>query len=137
MEMKICHTDGMQLVAEIRNHKLTIDVPPKFNGKDTGPTPPELFVASLASCTGMYALMYLNMNGLPTEGLRVDVSWEDVESPSRIGKVHSSIVLPDGITSEQAQMVLKFAEQCKVRNTLMNTPEICVSIAERPEVCLP
>lgn len=137
MNMNIDYTGGMQFIAETRGHKITVDLPPSYNGEDTGPTPPELFVASLGSCIGVYTILYLKKEELPTEGVRVEMSWEDAHGPSRIGKVTADIHLPEGISAEHAQKALQTAAQCKVHNTLRHTPEICVNIANRPEICLP
>jgi uncharacterized OsmC-like protein len=35
-------------------HRLLIDVPAAMGGQDRGPTPPELFVASLGSCVAAF-----------------------------------------------------------------------------------
>jgi uncharacterized OsmC-like protein len=42
----------MSFETTLGNHRLLIDVPASMGGKDRGPTPPELFVASLGSCGG-------------------------------------------------------------------------------------
>ena len=41
-------------------------------GEDTGPTPTELFIASLAGCVAFYARRYLDRHDQPTEGLTVE-----------------------------------------------------------------
>ncbi|MEN6372583.1 MAG: OsmC family protein [Armatimonadota bacterium] len=137
MDMTLNYTGGMQFIAKTGNHEITIDLPPTYNGQDTGPAPGDLFAAALGSCVGMYTLMYLKGQSLPTEGLRIDVDWEEKSSPARIDSLHVNISLPDGITPEQARKALKFAEACKIHNTLIHKPEVCVSIAEKPEACLP
>ncbi len=136
MEMNITHTNGMQFVAETRQHKFQIDVPPLYKGEDTGPTPPELLAAAFGSCIGMYALMYMNAQNLPTQGLKIKVNWEEVENGKRIGKLTADLHLPEGVTPEQAEKVLKAAESCKIHHTLATAPEMCVSIANEPTTCL-
>ncbi|WP_440909746.1 OsmC family protein [Candidatus Pelagibacter sp.] len=42
--------EGLQSKATLRNHKLTIDEPTSFGGKDEGPSPVELILAALGSC---------------------------------------------------------------------------------------
>ncbi|WP_440937778.1 OsmC family protein [Candidatus Pelagibacter sp.] len=42
--------EGLQSKATLRNHKLTIDEPSSFGGKDEGPSPVELILAALGSC---------------------------------------------------------------------------------------
>ena len=137
MNMTIAYTGGMQFVAETRGHRITIDLPPGQKGEDSGPTPPELFIASLGSCIGVYVVDYLTSRGLPRDGVRVEMTWEDEKSPARIGTVTANIELPDGIGPEHTRMALKAAQACKIHNTLHHKPEVCVTIANQPEVCLP
>ena len=42
--------EGLQSKAKLRNHKLTIDEPTSFGGKDEGASPVELILAALGSC---------------------------------------------------------------------------------------
>ena len=42
--------EGLQSKATLRDHKLTIDEPTSFGGKDEGPSPVELILAALGSC---------------------------------------------------------------------------------------
>jgi uncharacterized OsmC-like protein len=46
---------GDRFVLEVRGHQLYVDQPREAGGSDAGPTPTELFVASLAGCVGFYA----------------------------------------------------------------------------------
>jgi len=130
MEMGVTYTGGMQFVAEVRGHKVTIDLPPSQKGTDAGPTPPELFIASLGSCIGVYVVGYLQAQRLPCDGVSVRMSWEEGKSPARIARISAEIKLPEGATPEHARMALKAAEMCKIHNTLKQKPEVRVSIAE-------
>ena len=42
--------EGLQSKAKLRDHKLIIDEPTSFGGKDEGPSPVELVLAALGSC---------------------------------------------------------------------------------------
>jgi short-subunit dehydrogenase len=63
-EITVKHMGDMKFEALIGNHKLIIDVPPEMNGKDRGPTAPELFITSLASCITVYATSACNNAGI-------------------------------------------------------------------------
>ena len=53
-----------------------------------GPTPTELFVASLASCVAFYAGRYLTRHGLSREGLGVSVAYEmATDRPARVANI--------------------------------------------------
>ena len=76
-QMDIEYKGGFEFVARSRDHILTIDLPAESKGSDRGMTPPELLVASLASCVGMYALFYCHAQEVPTEGMKIVASYED------------------------------------------------------------
>nr|MDT0663529.1 hypothetical protein [Micromonospora sp. DSM 115978] len=44
----------------VRGHEMLVDQPVPQGGRDSAPTPTELFVASLASCVAFYAGRYLD-----------------------------------------------------------------------------
>jgi putative redox protein len=48
------HEQGDRFTISVRGHDITIDQPLGDGGDDEGPTPSELFVASLAGCVGSW-----------------------------------------------------------------------------------
>ncbi len=42
--------EGLQSNVQLRDHKLIVDEPKSFGGKDEGPSPVELILAALATC---------------------------------------------------------------------------------------
>ena len=62
---------GDAFEVRVRGHRFVVDQPLEAGGQDTGPTPTELFVASVAACVAHYARSYLRRHHLPTQGLRV------------------------------------------------------------------
>ena len=44
----------MLFESKLGAHSVIIDVPAGMGGKDRGPTPPEIFIASLGSCVGAF-----------------------------------------------------------------------------------
>jgi putative redox protein len=73
MEVTVEHLGAVQFEIKARQHTIACDQPPENGGFDEGMTPPELFLASLASCAGFYAAQYLRKFKLATEGTLVRV----------------------------------------------------------------
>jgi hypothetical protein len=80
----------------VRDHRLTVDQPVADGGSDAGPTPTELFVASLAGCVAHYARRYLALHDLPQKGLRVIADYDLAFRPTRVGRIRLILVVPDG-----------------------------------------
>jgi uncharacterized OsmC-like protein len=113
----------------IRDHVLYVDQPTEAGGSDAAPTPVELFVASLASCVAHYVRRFLVRHNLPTEGLKVDAEFTMAERPARVGDVHVSIDLPDGVPVERRDALLAVASHCTVHNSLVDPPEVSIDVA--------
>ena len=84
MEVSVEHLGGVQFEIKARQHTIACDQPSENGGYDEGMTPPELLLASLGSCAGFYAAMYLKKRKLSTEGTRVRVTAEKAKAPARM-----------------------------------------------------
>ena len=119
---------GHRFAITVRGHVLHVDQPVEEGGEDTAPTPVELFVASLASCTAHLARLYLTRHDLPTVGLSAEASWEMVEKPHRVGSIDVALTLPPGVPEEMRARLLKVASHCTVHNSIENTPDIRIAL---------
>jgi len=121
-KLNVDYLGGRSFEASVRNHKIIIDLPHDSKGKDAGPTPPEFFVMSLASCVGIYLVFYCEKANLDTAGLKVEVDYEKL--PDRIGKIYLEFSLPSAKTAKERAEALAWAEKCFVHNTIRRQPEI-------------
>ncbi|OGL40795.1 MAG: hypothetical protein A3C43_00535 [Candidatus Schekmanbacteria bacterium RIFCSPHIGHO2_02_FULL_38_11] len=129
MEMTISYKGGKKFVAPCRSHNIVIDQPLDNDGKDEGPTPPELFIASLGSCIGVYVLAYCKNAGIKTEGMAINVKWEKAKNPDRIGEIKVDIKLPEDVGKRKAAL-LKVAEHCLIHNTIHHQPKIEINLSK-------
>jgi putative redox protein len=120
--------DGDRFEVTVRGHALTTDQPVPA-GDDEGPTPVELFVASLAACVAVLARRYLARHGLPTSALTVTAEHEVTDRPSRVAAVRLAIHLPAGVPESRGRSLLTVASHCTVHNTLRTPPEVTITLA--------
>jgi OsmC-like protein len=71
-KLSVTHVAGDRFELQVRGHRLVCDQPVADGGSDQGPTPTELFVASLTACVAFYAGRFLARHDLDPDGLRVD-----------------------------------------------------------------
>ncbi len=119
---------GLRVSVGIRQHKLTLDVPPDQGGTDTGPTPVELLAAALGACMAMHIAKYCQAARLPHEGFGIDLDFQLVKDPLRIGSLTVDIALPPGFPKERIEAVKRAAQQCTVKNTLKDSTTVDVEI---------
>jgi putative redox protein len=130
MPVSVTHDGGDRFSIAIRGHAVHVDQPEPDGGSDTGPTPTELFVASLAACVAFYARRYLKRHDLPEEGLAVTAQAESGTKPSRVASITITLTLPEGIPQDKREALLAVASHCTVHNTLTHPPEVLVQLAD-------
>jgi putative redox protein len=121
---------GARFTADIRGHKLVVDQPAKGGGEDSAPMPAELLPASLGTCIALYVQRFLATRSLDASGLEVAVSAVGAPNPNRIARFDVDVKIPGGVPEKYRDAVKRAAEGCTVHHTLMNAPEIAVSIQE-------
>ena len=128
MELTVNYLGDAQFEAEARGHKIVCDQPLDNGGADEGMTPPEFLLASLATCAGFYAVQYLKVRKLPSEGLKVKVSAEKVLNPARLDQFALTVEVPAELSEKDAEGVRRSAEKCLVKNTMLMPPSISLSV---------
>jgi len=124
MQVSIEHLGGVQFEIRARQHSIACDQPPENGGYDEGMTPPELFLASLGSCAGFYAAMYLKKRKLSTEGTVVRVTADKLKDPPRLDNFRIELEVPVSLKEEERIGVEEAVHHCLIHNTLLHPPRI-------------
>jgi uncharacterized OsmC-like protein len=128
MEVQIKQIEGVKFSIQARTHTIICDQPQDNGGADAGMTPPEFLLASLGACAAFYAGEYLRTRDLSTSGVSVFVTAEKLKGPARLGNFRIRVDSPVCLTYEQREGLMRSVEHCLVKNTLLNPPQIEVSI---------
>ena len=108
----------MLFESKLGAHSVIIDVPAGMGGKDRGPTPPELFIASLGSCVGAFVAQYCGRSGIDASDMTVDVTFDKVENPTRLINLKVRVELPHGRCADRQAAIHRVAEHCPVHETI-------------------
>jgi uncharacterized OsmC-like protein len=95
-----------------------------MNGRDRGRTPPQLFVASLASCLAVFATSYCNNSGINAAGLSVTLSFDKLTKPTRLGNFKAVISIPRGNMGDKEKADIRAANYCPIHETIRAAPEV-------------
>ncbi len=126
--MVISYLGGEKFKAEYRSHSILIDQPKDAGGDDLAMTPPELLIASLGSCIGVYAVNFLKNTGIDSAGLTINLTWEKASEPARVSKIRAEVIIPNARLDKREPAFLKVVEHCLVHNTLTNKVEIEIKV---------
>jgi putative redox protein len=116
------------------NHSLTIDVPPNMGGSDRGPTPPEIFIASLGSCVGAFVANYCAQGEIDANDMRVDVTFDKADSPTRLVNLQVTVFLPNAECENRKKALHRVAEHCPVHETISTMEGIEIKVLDKTEI---
>lgn len=101
-----------------------VDVPGE-GGKGSGPKPTELLALSLGACKAMAALQYALRKHAKLRGILVEISYETLPNPRRIGKLQVRVKgMKEQLDAEMLERVTAAMNACTIANTLHDPPEI-------------
>jgi len=127
--MNIQHKGGMGFRVNVREHVIISDQPKEKGGVNEGPTPPELFIASLGTCIGVYAVWFCQKHKIAYEGMKLNIVWaKSTNAPTRIEQIDITVSLPEGCPETLKKGLHEQAEKCLVHNTITYPPEINIVI---------
>jgi uncharacterized OsmC-like protein len=127
MDIHVRHEDRDRYRIQMGRHVIVVDQP---ETGDAGPTPTDLFVASLAACTAHYAGRFFARHGVEPGGSGVDCVFEMAgDRPVRVGSIEVRLQLPAAFPSELRERLRAVVGHCTVHNSIEVPPEIRIELA--------
>lgn len=111
-------------------HVLGADEPEALGGKDTGPDPFELLLASLGACTAMTIRMYADRKQIALRKVEVRLRHLQRATAGKDlkDKFERVITLEGDLTDAERQHLLEIADRCPVSQTLKRSSDIALSL---------
>ncbi|AFS79726.1 OsmC family protein [Gottschalkia acidurici 9a] len=114
---------GKKVDVDIKGLKVKTDQPKLSGGDGTAPSPFDLFFASIASCSGFYALSFCQSKGIETEGLKVSLDVDKDEEKGLISKINIEVTLPEQFPDKYKDAILRSIDLCTVKKNILNAPD--------------
>ena len=130
-DIRLSFPGGKRVEATMGGHHIVTDQTLAHGGDDSAPEPFELFLASLATCAGLYVVAFCQTRGISTEGLEL-VQRHVLNDGGLLTDVSMEIHLPREFPEKYRAAVVRAAEGCKVRRTLANPPNVTVKASAAP-----
>jgi ribosomal protein S12 methylthiotransferase accessory factor len=122
--VEVFFTGGKKVDAKAGDIVIKTDQPVQNGGESSAPSPFQLFLASIATCTGYYALEFCRARDIATSGMSLVMSCEFDPDAKRYSRMTLSLKLPKGFPSKYEKGILRAMDACTVKRLLLNPPEI-------------
>ena len=122
MSMQISFPGGLAVTAQLDDFTVTTDQPQRAGGAGAAPSPYDLFLVSLGTCAGFFALRFCQQRELSAEGLGLSLDLErDPESRQPV-LIRIAIQLPEGFPEKYRGAIIRATDQCAVKRTIVDPP---------------
>lgn len=128
MSLKVHFPGNKKVYAESNGFIIETDQPKNGGGDGTAPAPFELFLASLATCAGIYIKYFCDARSLDTDGISIEqnVKWDSINN--KIGTIIIDIKVPDDFPEKYYPALIRAADQCAVKKTMQDPPDFDVKV---------
>ncbi|MEW5951433.1 MAG: OsmC family protein [Elusimicrobiota bacterium] len=122
-KMEITFPGNKRVNALINGFEIKTDQPLKAGGDGEAPSPFDLFLASLGTCAGIFALSFFENRKLNREGFKINLNFKWNSEKHLLDKVEITLTLPKDFPEKYIQALKSSVDLCLVKRTLENPPE--------------
>jgi ribosomal protein S12 methylthiotransferase accessory factor len=123
MKMDISFPGGKKVSSDFGGFKVLTDQPVKSGGDGTAPAPFDLFLSSLGTCMGFYALAFCSKHKVSADDLSLTLDFDMNKKTYMVENVLVKIELPDDFPEKLKKPLIKSVGLCAVKKHMMNPPE--------------
>jgi ribosomal protein S12 methylthiotransferase accessory factor len=122
-KMEIRFAGGKKVYADYQGVTIQTDQSVKDGGDNTAPTPSDLFFASLATCSGLYALRFCESRKIDTADLKISMELQSHPKTGMVEKIVFKINLPPEFPGKYTSALIKSMNLCYVKKHFQQPPE--------------
>lgn len=132
MDISVTFPGGKRVDAVAGDHVIRTDQSVAHGGEGSAPEPYTLFLASLATCAGIYVLGFCQARGISPEGISL-VQRHELDPQTHLPtSVSIDVQVPPSFPAKYLESVRRAAEGCKVKKTLAAPPSLEVRTVVTP-----
>ena len=124
--MEITFPGGVAVNAEFDGFTVASDQPASNGGNNLAPSPFKLFLASIGTCAGFYAVSFCQQREIDTTDMRITLDTVRNSDTHRLDQIKIIVHLPDGFPEKYKKTLLRVIDQCTVKKAIFDPPEFIV-----------
>ena len=127
MSIVVSFPGGVRVDASFRGNTVQTDQPEPI-GHNSAMSPFDLFLASIATCMGFYALRFCQERALATDGLTLTLNPVRDPGTKRLTTIQVRMQAPAGFPEKYEKALHRAVDQCAVKKALFDPPEFDIEI---------
>ena len=127
MEIKTTFPGGLVVRADAGNFTIDTDQPQAAGGAGSAPSPFILFLSSIATCAGYFALAFCKQREIDTAGMELNASYVRDPETHKLTSASLALTLPEGFPEKYHKALERSIHQCAVKKTILDPPEFVVT----------
>jgi ribosomal protein S12 methylthiotransferase accessory factor len=121
-QIRVSFPGGQRVDARLGEFHIATDQPREHGGDGSAPAPFDLFLASIATCAGIFALKFCQARGLSTAGMALTMDWQGHKTDPSQGRAVLSLNLPEGFPDKYRDGIVRAMDLCAVKRTIQDAP---------------
>jgi ribosomal protein S12 methylthiotransferase accessory factor len=123
LEIEVTHRGQKRIDASFGKFKVETDQSKEGGGGEAAPEPFAYFLASLATCAGIYVIGFCQARELPTDGIRLLQDHRFDEKTGKLLGVELKIEVPPSFPENYRVALERVAAKCTVKRVIESPPE--------------
>ncbi len=130
MEMVVRFPGGKKVEALFEEYTVLTDQPVADGGSGSAPSPFDLFLASIGTCTGYYILSFCQKNNIPTDKIKLTARFLLNPRTHLVETIRIDIHVPNDFPEKYKNAIVKAADVCTVKRHLERPPRIDIAVVQ-------
>jgi putative redox protein len=126
MELTVSFPGNKKVDASYKGFTIETDQPVTNGGDGTAPSPFDLFLASIGTCSGIYVLDFCTNRGISLENVRVVQTMKRDPETHMVASVALRIELPKDFPDKYKDSLIRAVDLCTVKKHIMNPPAFTI-----------
>jgi uncharacterized OsmC-like protein len=127
MEMKVYFPGGKRVYADYGGFTIETDQPARGGGDDSAPAPFDLFLASIGTCAGIFALGFMQQRGIDPTGSGIRMTPQFDPNVGLITRIDLELTLPPEFPEKYQAAIVNAMNLCTVKKHLHQPPEFQIT----------
>jgi len=123
LQIEVTHGGGKKIDAALGKFTINTDQAVDGGGEGSAPEPFGYFLASLATCAGIYVIGFCQARKIPTDGIALTQDHTFDEKTGKLLGVSLRIKVPESFPVKYRKPLARVASKCTVKRVIEDPPE--------------